>query len=174
MLRVDWRGSTCGHFFLPSTTKCLASHVAPVVKNPPAMQETQRWEFDSWVGTIPWSGRWQPTPVFLPGQFHGQRTLKGYSSWGCKESDMTEQAHTKFNQKPGSASEMSVLLYSSVSLQYHAGLIIIDLEYVLLTVDSVFSYYTFLKCLFLSNLRIYKFTSSHTHEIPWSFDEKLY
>ena len=33
---------------------------------------------------------WQPTPVFLPGESHGQRALAGYSSWGCKESDMTE------------------------------------------------------------------------------------
>ena len=35
----------------------------------------------------------QPTPVFLPGESHGQRSLAGYSSWGCKESDMTE--HTR-------------------------------------------------------------------------------
>ena len=33
---------------------------------------------------------WQPTPVFLPGEFHGQRILAGYSPWGCKELDMTE------------------------------------------------------------------------------------
>ena len=33
----------------------------------------------------------QPTPVFLPGEFHGQRNLAGYRPWGCKESDMTEQ-----------------------------------------------------------------------------------
>ena len=42
-------------------------------------------------GKIPWSKKWQPTPVFLPGKFHGQRSLAGYSSWGCKESDTTEQ-----------------------------------------------------------------------------------
>ena len=46
--------------------------------------------FDSWVGKIPWRKEWQPTPVFLPGEFHGQRSLVGYSPWGCKESDMTE------------------------------------------------------------------------------------
>ena len=53
------------------------------------------------LGLIPGSGRspggreWQPTPVFLPGIFHGQRSLAGYSSWGHKESDMTEQlTHT--------------------------------------------------------------------------------
>ena len=35
--------------------------------------------------------KWQPTPVFLPGEFHGQRSLMGYSPWGHKESDTTEQ-----------------------------------------------------------------------------------
>ena len=34
--------------------------------------------------------KWQPTPVSLPGESHGQRSLVGYSPWGCKESDMTE------------------------------------------------------------------------------------
>ena len=38
---------------------------------------------------------WQPTPVFLPGESHGQRGLVGYGLWGCKESDTTEQlTHT--------------------------------------------------------------------------------
>ena len=42
------------------------------------------------VGKIPWRRKWQPSPVFLPGIFHGQ---KSYSPWGCKESDTTEHAH---------------------------------------------------------------------------------
>jgi len=36
-------------------------------------------EFDPWVRKIPWSRKWQPTPVFLPGESHGQRSLEGYS-----------------------------------------------------------------------------------------------
>ena len=40
--------------------------------------------FDPWVGKIPWRREWQPTPVFLPGESHGQRNLVGYSPWGCK------------------------------------------------------------------------------------------
>ena len=44
-----------------------------------------------WVRKIPWGRKWQPTPVFLPGRFHEQRILVGYSPWGSKESDMTEQ-----------------------------------------------------------------------------------
>ena len=42
----------------------------------------RRLEFDPWVGKIPWRRKWQPTPVFLPGKFHGQRSLVGYSLWG--------------------------------------------------------------------------------------------
>ena len=40
--------------------------------------------FDSWVEKIPWRRKWQPTPVFLPGESHGQRSLTGYSLWGHK------------------------------------------------------------------------------------------
>ena len=46
--------------------------------------------FDPWVRKIPWSGKWQPTPVFLPGKSHGHRSLVGHSPVGRKESDMTE------------------------------------------------------------------------------------
>ena len=45
--------------------------------------------FDPWVKKISWRNKWQPTPVFLPGKFHGQRSLAGYSPWGHKESDTT-------------------------------------------------------------------------------------
>ena len=38
----------------------------------------------------PLEREWQPTPVFFPGEFHGQRSLAGYRPWGHKESDMTE------------------------------------------------------------------------------------
>ena len=44
---------------------------------------------------MPWRRAWQPTPVFLPGKSHGQRSLEDYSPWGCKESDMTEQLSTQ-------------------------------------------------------------------------------
>ena len=48
-----------------------------------------RCSFNSWVRKIPWKRIWQTTPVFLPEEFHGQRSLVGYSPWGHKESDMT-------------------------------------------------------------------------------------
>ena len=45
------------------------------------------------VRKISWRMKWQPTPVFLPGDAHGQRNLVGYSPWGCKELDMIECVH---------------------------------------------------------------------------------
>ena len=49
--------------------------------------------FDPWVGKIPWRRQWHPTPVLLPGKSHGRRSLAGYSPWGHKELDTTEQLH---------------------------------------------------------------------------------
>ena len=40
--------------------------------------------FDPWVGKIPWRGKWQPTPILLPGESHGHWTLVGYNPWGHK------------------------------------------------------------------------------------------
>ena len=66
------------------------SLMAQWVRNPPAVQETHTTWFNPWVGKIPWRKKWQPTPVFLPGKFHWQRNLAGYSPGGLKEWDMTE------------------------------------------------------------------------------------
>ena len=54
---------------------------------------TCQWKrpgFDPWVRKIPWRRKWLPTPVFLPGEFHGQRSLAVYSPWDCKELDTIE------------------------------------------------------------------------------------
>ena len=56
--------------------------------------------FDSWIGKIPWRREWQPTPVFLPGEFHGQRSLASYHPWHCKDLDMTEQLSWRRQQQP--------------------------------------------------------------------------
>ena len=64
-----------------------------VVKNLPS----SRCKFNPWVGKIPWRKVWQPTPVFLPEKFCGQRSLAAYSPQGHKKSDtteVTEHAHT--------------------------------------------------------------------------------
>ena len=47
--------------------------------------------FHPWFQKIPWRKAWQPTAVFMPGEFHGQRSLMGYSPWDCKESNTTER-----------------------------------------------------------------------------------
>ena len=64
------------------------SLVAQMVKNPPLMQET-------WVQSLGWKIPWRreqlPTPVLSPGELHEQRNLAGYSPWGFKESNTTEQ-----------------------------------------------------------------------------------
>ena len=58
----------------------------------PTCQCRQCWrqKFNSWVRNIPWRSSWQPTPVFLLEESHGQRSLQGYSPWGLKESDTTK------------------------------------------------------------------------------------
>ena len=53
----------------------------------------RRCGFGPWVRKIPWRRKWQPTPVFLPGKLHGQRSLVGYSPWGHKELDTTKLLH---------------------------------------------------------------------------------
>ena len=59
-----------------------------VVKNPPA--SAQGMGLILGLGSIPWRREWQPTPVFLHGEFHGQGSVMDYSLWGLKELDMTE------------------------------------------------------------------------------------
>ena len=50
----------------------------------------KRHSFSPWVGKIPWRRAQRTTPVFLPGEYHGQRSLLSYSPWGRKELDTTE------------------------------------------------------------------------------------
>ena len=71
----DWLGEYIGYFGFPSGS---------VVKNPPVMQETQVQFSRGWK--IPWRRKWQPTTVFLPGKYHGQMSLVGYSPWHGKKS----------------------------------------------------------------------------------------
>ena len=72
--------------------------MAQTVKNLPEMQETrvqslsQEYSLEKEIATH--------SPVFLPGEFHGQRSLVGYHPWGCKESDMTERLNLEFKTIP--------------------------------------------------------------------------
>ena len=58
--------------------------------------QCRRCRVDPWVRKIPCRRKWQPTPVFLPGQSHGQRSLEAYSPWGQKELDTTERLSNSF------------------------------------------------------------------------------
>ena len=69
----------------------------------------------SWVRKIPWRRKWQPTPVFLPGESHGWRSLVGYSPWGRKESDTTERLHPE----PRTQCRKGLILLIG---PYHSGL----------------------------------------------------
>ena len=84
-----------------------------MVKRLPAMQET-----NPWVGKIPWRKKWQPTPMFWPGESHGQRGLLGYSPGRHKESDTTERltlslSHT-FTREKITSGHPSEIITSSI------------------------------------------------------------
>ena len=58
----------------------------------------KRRRFDPCIRKIPWRRKWQPMPVFLPGESHGQRSLVGYSPWGHQELGMPERTHRTENK----------------------------------------------------------------------------
>ena len=78
---------------ISETSILRASLVTQLVKNLPAMHETRVWS-SGWK--IHWRRKWQPTQVFLPGEFHVQRSLAGYSPWDHKESDTIVQLSFTF------------------------------------------------------------------------------
>ena len=72
--------------------------------------QCRRHRFNPWVRKIPWRRKWQPTPIFLLGEFHGQRSLAGYSPKGSKESDTTEQQSKQANE----VSDLMVGIYCRI------------------------------------------------------------
>ena len=85
---------------LPSSIRKV-NHLFTVVFRPlPTMPTMWGPGFNPWVGKIPWRRKWQPTPVFLPGEFHGWWNLVGYSPWGRKELDTTERLHFHSHFRP--------------------------------------------------------------------------
>ena len=93
--------------------KAMASHSShsstlawkiPWTKKPGRLQSMGSWRVGhNWATSLSlfsfmhWRRKWQPTPVFLPGESHGWRSLVGYSPRGCKVSDMTERLHFHFH-----------------------------------------------------------------------------
>ena len=91
--------------------------------------QRRRWKrhmFDPWVRKIPWRRAWQPTPVFMPGESHGQRSLLGYSPWGHKESDTTEWLSTSMkgllmSDQEGTPENICLIQgFSSLATQSHS------------------------------------------------------
>ena len=76
----------------------------------------QRHRFNPWVGKIPWSRKRQPAPVFLLGTFHGQRSLVGYSPWGCRELDTPE--HISYRKLPALPQPTPLLSLSPLVLYF--------------------------------------------------------
>ena len=81
-------------FFFSLMPSIQTSLVAQTVKHLSTIWETR---VRSLGRGVPWRRKWQSTPVLLPGKSHGQRCLVGYSPWGRKESDTTEQLHFHFS-----------------------------------------------------------------------------
>ena len=106
-----WGSSLCPSFS-PHTSQLFleelpcswgASFMAQMGKN---LQQS-RWGFNPWVRKIPWRRDWQPTPVFWSEEFQGQRSLAGYSPWGHKEVDTTEQLTVSLSLQPPSWIQLS-------------------------------------------------------------------
>ena len=70
-----------------------------------------RNRFDPWVGKIPWRRKWQPTALFLSRKSHGRRSLAGYSPWGCKELDTTEETSLHIYHQNSDPTEKPVITF---------------------------------------------------------------
>ena len=89
----------------------------------------KRLSFSPWVGKIPWSRKWQPTLVFLPGKFHGQRSLVGYSPWSHKR--VRHGSATKQQQQGLTSAILLIvylLLYSSLFPFFHSCCFLLSID----------------------------------------------
>ena len=91
----------CVHMYHVHTHKIAFYYLSPSFPGGTVGKESacqckrgKRLEFDPWISKVLWRRKWQPTPVFFPGESHGERSLVGNSSWGHRELDMTEHVHT--------------------------------------------------------------------------------
>ena len=115
---LSWNIALFG-YFLQKSKKGLPSGVSG---KEPACQwrRCERHAFSPWVGKIPWRKAWQPTPVVLPRECPGQRSLSGCSPWGRKESDTTDvTAHTTEGQSTPHPLTCSLFLLSFLGSTQH-------------------------------------------------------
>ena len=82
--------SYCLDPFITSWPRTWLPQLAQLYRICLQCRRCRKRRFNPWLGKILWKRAWQPTPVFLPGESHGQRNLAIYSPWSCKESDRTE------------------------------------------------------------------------------------
>ena len=92
-IKKEWNNAICGDMDGPTGSLRWFSGKESTC-------QCRRCRFHPWVRKIPWRKKWQPTPGFLPGKSHGQRSLVGYSLRGRKESDKTEQLTTHTGTDP--------------------------------------------------------------------------
>ena len=89
--------------------------------------QCRRPGFDPWVKKIPWRRKWHPTPVFLPREPHGQRSLAAYSPWGGEELDSTQQLnhhhhhHLEWHLSPPSSQAVLDPLQGTRHLHRHSS-----------------------------------------------------
>ena len=101
----------CTNLAYAGSTRAAEEHLSHQLQNSKLVNGLPRWHsdkcqcrrcgFDLWVRKKPLRRKWQYTPIFLPGKFHGQRSLVDHNLWGHKKSDMTEWVSTKFANNKG-------------------------------------------------------------------------
>ena len=86
---------------VPTTYRNTENNKIPVSPQTYILRETRYKRWNSTLRSLMriWRRKWQPTPVLLPGESHGGRSLIGYSPWGCKELDTTEKLHFQWEFK---------------------------------------------------------------------------
>ena len=97
----------------------------------------QKTRVRSLGGKIPWRRKWQPSPVFLPGKSHKQRSLAGYSPRGHKESDMTEQLSTHAGALNSVECKNNLLLVPTIKILFTEVMVIFTQLKLLFLNDSV-------------------------------------
>ena len=121
-----WQGSVEIVIFIPSLWKVM---LAQFLRGPLAetggsdgkesVYQGKRHRFDSCIRQIPWRRKWQPTPVFLPGKYHGWGPWQ--ATWGLKESDTTEHVRTYTHTHTHTHTTSGIIMVPSCSLLLHCN-----------------------------------------------------
>ena len=108
---IHTRMCMCVHTHMKFGNQCAYNTGLPSwLSGKESASQFRRREFDPWVGKMLWRRKWLPTPVFLPEEPHGQRSLVGCSPWGCKE------LSTKHHQQNNNAYKVVVISPSRIVL----------------------------------------------------------